>query len=157
LEENAMSGNTRATPVNLLYNPDLGLLIIRLMFGVVGVYHGSQKLFGAWGGVGIDGFSGYLASMKVPAPTLSAWLAALAEFAGGILIAVGLLPRLAAIPLAITMLVAFGMTHHFSFDMKSGGSDYPLALAMVAIGLMFTGGGKYSLAPAIVGGSGPRA
>ena len=35
------------TPLKFLHKPDLGLLIIRLMFGVVGVYHGSQKLFGA--------------------------------------------------------------------------------------------------------------
>jgi putative oxidoreductase len=143
-----MSENTSiaaATPLKFLHHPDLGLLIIRLMFGIVGVYHGSQKLFGAWGGVGLDGFSGFLAKMGVPAPGISAWLAALAEFGGGILIAAGLLPRLAAVPFAITMLVAFGMAHHFSFDMKSGGNDYPLALALVAIGLIFTGPGKYSV------------
>jgi putative oxidoreductase len=138
------------TPLKFLHRPDLGLLIIRLMFGVVGVYHGSQKLFGAWGGPGMDGFTGYLGKLNVPAPGLSAWMAALAEFGGGILIAVGLLPRLAAIPVAITMLVAFATAHHFSFDMKNGGNDYPLALAMVAIGLVFTGPGKYSLMHAVM-------
>jgi putative oxidoreductase len=69
----------------------------------------------------------------------------LAEFGGGILIAIGLVPRLAAIPVAVTMLVAFATAHHFSFDTKSGGNDYPFALALVAIGLVFTGPGKFSL------------
>jgi putative oxidoreductase len=131
--------------LKFLHKPDLGLLIIRAMFGVVGVFHGSQKLFGAWGGPGMDGFTGFLTSLKVPAPGVSAWMAALAEFGGGILIAAGLVPRLAAVAVAITMLVAFGTAHHFSFDTKAGGNDYPLALAMVAVGLVFTGPGKYSL------------
>jgi putative oxidoreductase len=139
------------TPLKFLHKPDLGLLIIRMMFGIVGVYHGSQKLFGAWGGPGMDGFAGFLGKLNVPMPGVSAWMAALAEFGGGILIAVGLLPRLAAIPVAITMLVAFATAHHFSFDMKSGGNDYPLALAMVAIGLVLTGPGKYSLMHVIGG------
>jgi len=45
--------------------------------------------------------------------------------------------------------VAFGTAHHFSFDMKSGGNDYPLVLAMVAIGLVFTGPGRYSVMGAL--------
>ena len=57
---------------------DTALLLIRLMLGVVFVFHGSQKLFGFFEGPGIEGFAGYLSSLDVPLPLLNAWLASLA-------------------------------------------------------------------------------
>ena len=59
---------------------DAGLLVIRLMLATVFVYHGAQKLFGAFGGHGLAGFAGWLGSLGVPLPTVSALLAGAAEF-----------------------------------------------------------------------------
>ena len=61
---------------------DLGLLMVRLWIGLIGFIHGSQKLFGLFGGGGIKGFAGYLQTLHVPAPTASAVMAGLAEFGG---------------------------------------------------------------------------
>lgn len=132
-------------------NPDLGLLLIRLMVGVVGLFHGSQKLFGLFGGHGIDGFAGYLGALGIPAPGLSAWLAALSEFVGGALLALGIVPRLAAAPFLFAMLVAFFVAHGGKFALQQGGGEYALTLAVVLLALIFTGPGRYTV-PALLGG-----
>lgn len=126
-------------------NHDLALLILRLWLGAVGVFHGGQKLFGLFGGHGLKGFSDYLASMNVPAPSVSAVLAALAEFAGGILVAIGLVPRAAAIPFLFTMLVAWATAHHFAFDSQKGGGEYALTLAVALLVIIIAGPGKYAI------------
>jgi len=138
---------TATNPLRFLHHPDAGLLLVRVALGISGVYHGGQKLFGAFGGHGMEGFTKFLTSMNVPMPTLSAYMAALAEFGGGILIAVGLLTRLASIPFAFTMLVAWGMAHNFSFvkNETTNGSELPFHLMMMALALVLTGPGKYSL------------
>ena len=66
---------------------DVGLLMIRLMLGVVFVFHGSQKLFGLFGGPGIEGFAGFLGQLGAPVPTVSALLA------GGVRAAAGRFPH----------------------------------------------------------------
>src|SRR5690606_6435504 len=99
---------------------DEGLLVIRLMLAVVFVFHGAQKLFGAFDGPGLEGFAGYLGSLGVPLPGLNAFLAGAAEFFGGLALATGVALRLAALPLAFTMLVA-ATTAHSGFDVTKGG------------------------------------
>src|SRR6188472_2139540 len=84
-----------------------GLLILRLFLGLGLLAHGVQKIFLH----GITGFAGYLEKVGAPAPVASAWLSASTELVGGLLIAVGLLTRLAAIPLAINMTVAALLAH----------------------------------------------
>lgn len=136
------------SPMKFLHNPDLGLLIMRLGVGAVGVFHGSQKLFGAFGGPGMKAFTGFLESMNVPAPQVSAYLAAVGEFGGGLLVALGLLPRVGAFLFAMTMLVAFAKAHHLSFmpDKPGGtGGDYAFFIMMICLGIIFTGAGRYSL------------
>ena len=124
---------------------DIGLLLIRVMIGVVFIFHGSQKLFGAFGGPGIEGFAGWLASMNVPLPTLNAYMAAGTEFFGGIAILIGLTTRITAIPMAITMIVAIVMVHGEAFSVQQNGMEYPLTLGVVLIALTFTGAGRISL------------
>jgi putative oxidoreductase len=123
-----------------------GLLLIRIMVGLVFIFHGCQKLFGAWGGPGLDGFAGYLESMGVPYPHASAVIAALTEFLGGISLATGAFLRLMAIPLVINMLVAIFTAHSGKgFDIQKGGMEYPLTLAVVVLALAIMGPGAYSL------------
>lgn len=129
-------------PVRML---DVGLLLIRALPGVVFVYHGSQKVFGAFGGPGIEGFAVWLASMDVPMPTANAWAAALAEFGGGLSLLLGLGVRVMGVPLTITMLVAAFMVHGKAFSAQNNGMEYPLTLAFIAAGLALTGAGRLSL------------
>jgi putative oxidoreductase len=137
-------------PVRSIHNPDLGLLIIRLMLAAIGIFHGSQKLFGAFGGHGIEGFAQSLDKMGIPLPVPAAWLTGLSELAGGILIGIGLWTRIAPIPWAISMLVAFFVAHQAKFDSQKGGGEYALTLAAVLIALVFTGPGRYSVEAAVL-------
>ena len=123
---------------------DLGLLLIRLMVGVVFVFHGAQKLFGIWGGFGIEGTAGFMEGLGIPFPTLSAILAGSAEFVGGLALLTGFAQRLLAIPLAFTMFVA-AFTAHSGFAAGAGGMEYPLTLAFLAAGLGLTGPGRFAV------------
>lgn len=131
--------------LTLVHRPDLGLLALRSIVGVVGVYHGGQKLFGAFGGPGIDGFAGWLQSLGVPMPQFSAVLAGSSEFFGGILIAIGLGTRLAALPFLFSMFIAVTMVHSKAFDARNNGMEYPLTLAVVLASLFLTGPGRFSI------------
>lgn len=124
---------------------DAGLLGIRLMLGVVFMYHGAQKLFGAFGGSGIEGFAGFLESLGMPLPTLNAYMAGGTEFFGGLLLGVGLVTRLVSIPVAFTMLVAVFMVHGSAFGAQNNGMEYPLTLAVVTLGIGLIGPGRLSL------------
>jgi putative oxidoreductase len=127
---------------------DGALLLSRIMLGVVFIFHGSQKLFAAFGGHGIEGFAGFLGQLGVPFPELSAGLAASAEFFGGILLISGVGVRLAVIPMIMTMLVASFTVHGGAFDMQKGGMEYPLTLAVMLTSLGLSGPGRYTLAAA---------
>ena len=64
---------------------DLGLLLIRLVIGLLFVGHGAQKLFGWFGGYGLKGTAGWLESMNMKPAILMALMAGLSEFIGGLL------------------------------------------------------------------------
>ncbi len=123
----------------------LGLLLIRLMLGAVFLFHGSQKLFGAFGGPGLEGFATFLGSLDVPLPQVSAVAAALAEFVGGAALVTGFLMRPLCLPLGFTMLVAAFSAHAGKFSAQDGGMEYPLTLAVVVLGLALTGPGPQAL------------
>lgn len=119
---------------------DLGLLLIRIMLAVVFIYHGQGKLFG-----GLDGFAGYLGSMNVPMPEVAAFLAALSEFGGGLLLLAGVCFRIALWPLVFTMLVAAFTAHAGKFGIQDGGMEYALSLAVITAGMALVGPGQLSL------------
>ena len=85
---------------------DLGLLALRLMAAAILIFHGSQKLFGLFGGYGIEGTAGYMESIGIPFPTLSTILAGGAEFVGGIAFLTGVLARTLSAPVAFAMVDA---------------------------------------------------
>jgi putative oxidoreductase len=128
-------------------NTDLGLLLIRLMIAAVGMFHGSQKLFAAFGGPGIEGFAKMLDSMRVPVPTVSATLSGCAEFFGGLLLALGLFSRIGNLFFAFNMLVAVSMVHWKNGFSGQGGYEYPLTLAVVLVALIISGPGRYAVTP----------
>ena len=124
---------------------DIGLLAIRVILAVVFIFHGGQKLFGLFGGPGIEGFAGWLQSMGIPAATLNAYLAASAEFFGGVALLLGLATRIAVVPMIATMVVAILTVHPGAFSAKEGGMEYALTLAVVLAGIGLTGAGKLSV------------
>lgn len=122
--------------------PDLAKLLLRISIGGVFVYHGAQKLFGAFGGHGIKGFTGYLQSMGMPFPALNAYLAGGAEFFCGVAVMLGFMARWAAIPLIITMVVAIVLvTGAKGFE----GYEYNLVLIAALATIFFQGSGKWRL------------
>ncbi len=124
----------------------IGFLFLRLALGITFTFHGSQKLFGVFGGHGIQGFTGGLASMGIPFPQVSAYLAGGAEFFGGILLILGLLTRFAAIPLLVVMLVAIFKAHWANgFSMQNGGFEYPFVISGGLLLLLIEGAGCCSL------------
>lgn len=124
---------------------DVALLLIRLMVGAVGFYHGAQKLLGAFGGPGMKAFTQSLTEMNVPQPNIAAYAAASAEFFGGILIAAGLLTRIASLPFAFTMFVAAFMVHGKAFGLQHGGMEYALTVGVVLVSLFLMGPGRLSI------------
>ena len=111
---------------------DFGLLLIRVILGVVFMFHGSQKLFGWFDGGGMEGFVANIEKMELPMPQVAAYAAALSEFVGGLFLLVGFFTRIAAIPVVITMLVAAFMVHGSAFSAAKNGMEYPLTLGLVA-------------------------
>ncbi|MBS3770669.1 MAG: DoxX family protein [Bacteroidales bacterium] len=120
----------------------VALLILRIGFGVIFVLHGWPKIIG-----GVDTWSGLGGAMGVVgldfAPAFWGFMAALAEFAGGLLLVFGFLVRPAAALLLITMLVAVLM-HSAQGDALSN-ILHPLKGLVVFIVLLYSGAGKYSL------------
>lgn len=129
---------------NAITRNDAALFAIRLMVGVVFLFHGAQKLFGSFGGHGIQGTAGWMESIGIPFPVVSATLAGATEFLGGLALVSGVGLGLLSVPLTFTMLVA-AFTAHSGFDVTSGGMEYPLTLAVVVAGLGLQGPGRLAL------------
>ena len=124
---------------------DAGLLLIRLVLAAVFVYHGAGKLFGVFGGGGIEATAQYFESIGLPWPTLSAIVQGCLEFFGGIMLGAGIFARLVAIPLSFSMFVAVAVAHWGKFDVRQGGMEYALTLAVVLLGIVLIGPGRMSL------------
>lgn len=122
-------------------NKDLGLTLLRMIVGVVFLAHGYQKLFV----YGIGGVAGSFSQIGIPAPHLSAYLATFAELFGGIALLIGLFTRLAAIPVAFTMVVAILQVHLQGGFYAPKGVEYPLTLLAANIALVIAGGGAFAL------------
>ena len=125
-------------------SPDTGLLITRLMLAVVFAFHGSQKLFGLFGGYGIEGTAGFFEQLGMPFPTASVVLAGGTELFGGLALALGLFARPAALGLAVTMFVA-ALSAHTGFNGQTGGMEYPLTLAVLSLALAVSGPGRLAV------------
>ncbi|MDO6838342.1 DoxX family protein [Paraglaciecola chathamensis] len=142
----------KSTFLNKLLSSQAGLsaLALRIPVGIIFIAHGAQKLFGAFGGYGLEGTGQWMASIGLEPGYTLAFLAGSAEFFGGIALLVGLLTRPAAMVLAITMLVAIFSVHISNgLFMANNGYEYALALLAASVCLMFSGAGKLSIDSAI--------
>lgn len=127
-------------------------LPVRLALGGIFIAHGAQKVLGSFNGPGFNTFISYPAPYSFMRP---AWLwmaaAALSEFVGGILVVLGLLTRVGAFFIGITMVVAiFGV--HWPAFFGSKGIEYPLALLAMTVALLISGGGHLSVDKALTRG-----
>ncbi|WP_150303323.1 DoxX family protein [Pseudomonas saliphila] len=125
---------------------NLTSLALRIPAGIIFVAHGAQKLFGSFGGYGLEGTGQWMASIGLEPGYLMALGAGSAELFGGIALLIGLLTRPAAMGLAITMLVAIFAVHlPNGLFMSNDGYEFALALLAMSVGLVFSGGGAFSV------------
>ena len=119
---------------------------MRLSAGAIFAAHGAQKLFGSFGGGGLEGTAQWMASIGLQPGYLLALAAGSAEFFGGIALLLGLLTRPAALALAMTMLGAVITVHLPNcLFMCNNGYEFGLALLAITGALVLNGGGKLSL------------
>jgi putative oxidoreductase len=119
--------------------------LIRVTAGLLLVPHGAQKLFGWFGGYGVEATGQFFAS-KLHLPASLALVAGLVEFFGGLLLALGLATRVVAALVVGLMAVAVMQVHLGNgFFWTSGGFEYPLFWGIVALAFVLRGGGRYSL------------
>lgn len=117
----------------------------RMTAGLLLVPHGAQKLFGAFGGAGLDGTAQYLASIGfAPGMFFAVMLGAL-EFFGGIALALGLLTRPIAAAVVVFMGVAVLVHLPNGYAWNAGGFEMPLFWGLIALACAIRGGGRYSL------------
>ncbi|MGW3955929.1 DoxX family membrane protein [Streptomyces sp. NPDC004752] len=124
---------------------DLGLLLLRLGIGGVLAAHGAQKLFGWFGGYGIEGTGRFMESVGYAPGRASATAAGLAEAGGGALLALGLATPAAGAAAAGGMAAAAAVQVPNGFFAQEGGYEHPATLGLAAAGLAVAGPGRFSL------------
>ena len=123
-----------------------GALALRIPVGIIFAAHGAQKLFGWFGGYGLEGTGQFFGSIGLNPGYLMALLAGLVEFFGGLALVLGVLVRPAAAALAFAMLIAVFAVHWSKgFFASSGGYEYALALLAASVALLLSGAGRFSV------------
>ena len=125
---------------------EYGMILLRVVAGLALAAHGSQKLFGSFGGGGPAGTRTFFAGLGFRAPLAMAFIAGLSEFAGGLFFALGLFTPFAALAITVVMLNAIGTVHwKKGFFNSAGGFEYNLLIVATAIAVTATGPGRFSL------------
>lgn len=131
--------NRRASPSP--FSTNFALLLLRVACALPILYHGSGILFGAFGGPGPQAFAAFR-----HAPVILGYLVGLAQFAGGLAILFGALQRVGAVCVIIVMIGAVYLVHlPHGFDVGKGGMEFALTELLLALALLLTGPGAYSL------------
>ena len=124
----------------------IGLLLLRMVVGLTLAAHGSQKLFGWFGGGGIEGTAPAMEQLGFVPGRRSAVMAGLAETGGGVLLTLGAATPVAAAVLLAVMVVAIVSVHlKQGFFVMQGGYEYPLVLGLAAMSVALTGPGRLSV------------
>lgn len=124
----------------------LGLLLLRLVVGLLLAAHGAQKLFGWFGGPGFTGTQSFFGGQLRlrPAPLWTA-MGAVSELGGGLLLALGLLSPLGSLGAVATVTMAIVTVHWPRIWDSDGGMDYPLTVLAAALAIGLTGPGRWSM------------
>ncbi|KIQ60940.1 MULTISPECIES: DoxX family protein [Pseudomonas] len=129
-----------------------GLTVLRIAVGIIFAAHGSQKLFGLFGGYGLAGTAQWMESIGLTPGYLMATLAGGTEFFAGLALIIGLLTRPAALGLAFLSLVAIFSVHIGNgLFMANNGYEFALALLAGSVAILVEGAGKLSVDRAIAG------
>lgn len=139
--------------IESIASTDAGLapLALRLPVGIIFIAHGAQKLFGWFGGYGLEGTGQWLGSIGLAPGYLMALLAGGAEFFGGLALVLGLLVRPAAAALAFAMLVAIFSVHiDKGLFMANNGYEFALVMFAASLSLLVSGAGRASADAALV-------
>ncbi|ANP77946.1 DoxX family protein [Vibrio sp. 10N.286.52.C3] len=133
-------------------NAGFAALVLRVPVGIILAAHGAQKLFGWFGGYGLEGTGQWMASIGLAPGYLMALMAGSAEFFGGLALIFGLLTRPAALVNAFAMLVAIFSVHisHGLF-ISNNGYEFALALFAATLALAIQGGGKFAIDNRLLG------
>jgi putative oxidoreductase len=122
---------------------DVSLLVLRVVVGVIFAAHGAQKLFGAFGGMGLNKTVEMLGPMGYPVT--------IGEFFGGLGLIFGFLSRFSAASLIVIMLGAIGMEHGKNgFFLSDKGFEYNLALIGLLIPILIAGPGRFTIGRAFL-------
>ncbi|MFD9010172.1 DoxX family protein [Streptomyces sp. NPDC059552] len=123
---------------------DTGLLLLRAVLGLTMAAHGTQKLFGWFGGGGISGTGQFFTARGYPAGDAMAVLAGLTETLGGLGLVLGLLTPLAGAAIVGTLINAIAV-HGAGAFFAPKGIEYELLLTAGAAALALTGPGRYAV------------
>ena len=122
------------------------MIVLRVVAGLALAAHGSQKLFGLFGGSGPTGTRTFFAGLGFRAPLAMAFVAGLSELGGGLLFAFGLLTPFAALAIAVVMLNAIASVHwKKGFFNSAGGFEYNLLIIATGVAVTAAGPGRFSL------------
>jgi putative oxidoreductase len=129
---------------------DVGLLILRVVVGGLFIGHGTQKLFGWFGGGGLDGTGGWYESLGHRPGRRMAAVAGTAEAGGGLLLVLGLLTPLGSAAI-LGVMIAATLAVHIDKGLwnANGGFEFPLVMATAALALAMVGPGSISLDEAL--------
>ena len=122
-----------------------GPVVLRVVIGAIFVAHGAQKLFGAWGGPGLQGTAGFFAQLGLAPAMPLAMMVGAAEFFGGLMLIVGVFTSFSALALATTMVVAVWKVHLAGGFFLPAGYEFNLALIGALVSLILTGPGAFSM------------
>jgi putative oxidoreductase len=148
LKQQTLENIMNTSFINKLISSNAGFaaVALRIPAAIIFIAHGAQKLFGSFGGYGLEGTGQWMASIGLVPGYQLALLAGSAEFFGGIALLMGLLVRPAALMLSVTMLVAIFSVHFANgLFMTNNGYEFALALLAISVSLMFSGAGKVAL------------
>lgn len=125
---------------------EFGPFFIRIALGLVMIGHGSQKLFGAFGGGGLSGTAEFFNQIGIAPGLFWATIVAVVETFGGLFVLIGFLTRFASIFIGITMFVAMTWVHlQNGFFLSSRGFEFTLVLFCMAVTLILVGPGRISV------------
>jgi putative oxidoreductase len=125
---------------------DIGIFLLRVVLGFMFIGHGGQKLFGWFGGSGIEGTTASMAKLGLRPAGLWAVVAALSEFGGGLLLLLGFLSPVGSLGIIAAMIEAIIDVHwKKGFWNTKGGYEFNLINIAAALAIALTGPGRISL------------
>lgn len=124
---------------------DEAMLVLRLAVGAVMFFHGTEKLFGWWGGEGLSGASQFFAKQGYRPPALMAVVAGVAETTAGALLIIGLGTPLACLLLVSTLVNVMALHLRNGLSRRANGYEYELVLLAGTVAVLLGGAGRWSL------------